>query len=132
MVLLVGFVLLIGIIYIFFIGRPMSVYYNEDEIDKIEIMSGNTGEVVEIKDMNGIKQMLDQISNTRVRKKVFQEASDGWAYSLTFYSENKVITNIRGITSIKCSINQSRYTMSRSVGINLIDIIDAHFKSPVE
>lgn len=59
--------------------------FNIDGVAKIEVMSGNTGESVEVTDKDVIQQITDNINSVKFQKGSRIDSS-GWSYNIRWYN----------------------------------------------
>ena len=61
---------------------------NLDKVSKIEILDGNTGEIVSTKDKKQIQAFITEIKGVEFIPDEDQSKRDGFNYSVTFYQDD--------------------------------------------
>lgn len=93
---LLGFVMIIGLV-VFYLTMirttSVSKLVDVDDVDRIYIMNGNTGEQIEISELDDINLIKNYMNNLDVSRKI-KLPSGGYEYYLDFYNEENHLTRI--------------------------------------
>lgn len=93
-VVLIAIIVMIAVVSIFSTHRYLRI---GDGIDKIAVVNGNNGNMIEITDREGISKILTEIESLQLKRNSKLPPGTGWEISIKLYSSNTVDTfTIRG------------------------------------
>ena len=84
-----------------------------DEIQKVSIMSGNTGDTIKVQDEKDWEKIVNSLSGLRVRK-VMKNDRSGWGYQLSIKTASADFSIT--VAGERCSLNQSTYQIVEDKG----------------
>lgn len=80
---------------------------------KLELSSGNTGNIVEITDADNIQQITNNINSLRYEKGHSSNDSTGWSYSIKWYNtDGSLIEEIAILDNQVIDYGERFYTVS--------------------
>lgn len=108
----------------FVMGNSITSFYTNDpkKITKVEIMSGNTGEIKTITSQEEIKTITDYLSGLKFIRR-YPADSTGWVYRVTAYTGDKELVRITDKGNV-FSINDKSYEVKSSKDSSLNDLLD--------
>lgn len=93
---LLGFVMIIGLVIFYFTmirTTSVSKLVDVEDVDRIYIVNGNTGDQIEISELDDINLIKNYINNLDVSRKI-KLPSGGYEYYLDFYIKENHLTRI--------------------------------------
>lgn len=105
--------------------------FSEDSISEIKVMSGNSGESMNITDKEQVKEIFDSFSKLSIKDtEQPKEDSTGYTYSICFYSDGeKVLSVLYGSVTDTLFINRHLYIVEdKSVIQSAIDYFDEYLE----
>lgn len=100
-------VLIVGTIVYLNIPKSLSAFYDTDEpIDKVYLMSGNTGDSVVLNQEQQLK-IQDYLDKIKVRRNFFKEPSGGWVYRVQIMQGDKCLDIV--FAGENCDVNGKNY-----------------------
>lgn len=102
-------VLVVGVIFCINIPRALSTFYDADKpIDKITLMSGNTGEIVQLNQEQQLK-ILEYFDKIKVDRDFFEPQYSGWSYRVKIMQGNKCLDVL---FARNCHVNRKEYSVN--------------------
>jgi len=91
--------------------------FNLENITRIELTDGATGNIVEIIEQDTIQHLIQPFNDNEFKKGESAKNQAGWSYRLSFYQEDKLTTTIvvHGQDGSRISVNDSFYDMNDGV-----------------
>lgn len=88
-------------------------FQSADEIQKVSIMSGNTGDTIEVQDNGDWEKIVDSLSGLRV-KTVTKSDRTGWGYQLNIKTASADFSIT--FAGDRCSLNRDTYEIVEDKG----------------
>ena len=94
-------------------------HHNDPEkISKIDMLNGNNGEIISIKNKKTISDICKYMSRIKF-KKFNPEPSTGWSYEFKFYENNKEMLDITFNGDTACDIDGTKYKTEKSIDMTI-------------
>ncbi|MDF2520881.1 MAG: hypothetical protein K0R84_1509 [Clostridia bacterium] len=121
LIIIIAIVLVYNIYFTPKIISIKDIYPETDDINKIEVVNGNTGERVSISNQKDIKEILNIIDNTELSKSRNQELKPGYSYDISFLKNDAIYFGI-SIAGNEIRIHKKVY-IAKSPIINDIEMV---------
>ena len=116
---------------IYFSSKRIDYFYNFNinTVTRIEVQSGNSGEVTIVEDKEQMKQILDYLDTLSFRRK-FSLPKSGWSYKISMYhGEGRLISMILKGNS-ECEIDGTKYSIHSDSDADFNDLYQSFIKVP--
>lgn len=113
-----------------FSEKTITSFFDNDikKIDKIEIMDGNNGKIINVDDKKVTRDICEYLSKLKLRK-FLEPPCGGWSYRFTIYENKKEKIDITFRGDTDCEINGTKYKIEKSTSLAINSLFEEARKS---
>jgi hypothetical protein len=119
-VILAVFAILFGV---YFSSKRIEYFYNFqlDTVTRIEVQSGNSGEVMVVEDVDQMRQILDYLDTLSFRRK-FSLPMSGWSYKISMYHGEGMLLSMILKGNSECVIDGTKYSIHSGTNADIYEL----------
>ena len=111
--------------------RNINDFYkiNYDQVNKVDIINGNNGDITTVENKETISQILAYLSSLSIIR-TYDKESSGWSYRFSIYENNIEKLNITFLGNDFCKIDGIKYKIEKKTDITIDELYEKAKTAP--